>query len=149
MALEAAASFLIAVGLPLWLAVEEMVHQARVWRRCENETKVAGRDLSAESIPDAARRGETTMSQAKVIRDAALEDLRSALRGELLLPQDVGFDGARQIFNAMIDHRPSLIARCAGAAAGTTGRPASFAGSVWTRSTCGSTSRPRGPRHTR
>jgi FAD/FMN-containing dehydrogenase len=56
------------------------------------------------------------MSQATAIRDAALDDLRSALRGEVLLPRDAGFDGARQIFNAMIDHRPALIARCAGAA---------------------------------
>jgi FAD/FMN-containing dehydrogenase len=56
------------------------------------------------------------MSQATVTRDAALEDLRSALRGEVLLPRDPGYDGARQIFNAMIDHRPALIARCAGAA---------------------------------
>jgi FAD/FMN-containing dehydrogenase len=56
------------------------------------------------------------MSQAVVICDTALEDLRSALRGEVLLPRDAGFDGARQIFNAMIDHRPAFIARCAGAA---------------------------------
>ena len=43
-------------------------------------------------------------------------DLRSALRGELLLPGDDGYDAARRIFNAMIDHRPVAIARCAGAA---------------------------------
>ena len=46
----------------------------------------------------------------------SLGDLRSALRGELLLPGDDGYDAARRIFNAMIDHRPVAIARCAGAA---------------------------------
>ena len=56
------------------------------------------------------------MSRMTAIRDTAFEDLRSSLRGEVLLPLDTGYDGARQIFNAMIDHRPALIARCAGAA---------------------------------
>lgn len=37
------------------------------------------------------------------------------LRGELLRPADDGYDGARQVFNGMIDRRPALIARCAGA----------------------------------
>jgi FAD/FMN-containing dehydrogenase len=56
------------------------------------------------------------MSQSTVIGDAALGDLRLALRGDILLPKDAAYDGVRQIFNAMIDHRPALIARCAGAA---------------------------------
>jgi FAD/FMN-containing dehydrogenase len=51
-----------------------------------------------------------------MIRDAALEELRRTLRGDVLLPRDAGYDGARQIFNAMIDHRPAVIARCASAA---------------------------------
>jgi FAD/FMN-containing dehydrogenase len=56
------------------------------------------------------------MSQATVIHKPALEDLRSSLRGDVLLPRDVGYDDARRIFNALIDHRPALIARCVGAA---------------------------------
>jgi hypothetical protein len=56
------------------------------------------------------------MSQATVIGKPVVEDLRSALRGEVLLPLEARYDDARQIFNAMIDHRPALIARCAGAA---------------------------------
>lgn len=46
----------------------------------------------------------------------AATDLRSALRGDLLLPGADGYDTARRIFNAMIDRRPAAIARCAGAA---------------------------------
>ncbi|HKQ65338.1 MAG TPA: FAD-binding oxidoreductase [Methylomirabilota bacterium] len=56
------------------------------------------------------------MSQATAIRKPDIDDLRSALRGAVLLPEDAGYDETRRIFNAMIDHRPALIARCAGAA---------------------------------
>jgi FAD/FMN-containing dehydrogenase len=56
------------------------------------------------------------MSQATMIGKPALDDLRSAVRGEVLLPHDARFNDARQIFNAMIDHRPAVIARCTGAA---------------------------------
>ncbi|MCA9728261.1 MAG: FAD-dependent oxidoreductase, partial [Candidatus Eisenbacteria bacterium] len=41
--------------------------------------------------------------------------LRASLVGELLLPADPGYDGARAIWNAMIDRRPAAIARCLGA----------------------------------
>lgn len=44
------------------------------------------------------------------------EQLRAALRGSLLLSGDPGYDEARSVWNAMIDKRPGLIARCAGAA---------------------------------
>ena len=51
-----------------------------------------------------------------MLTPAALEDFRSSLRGSVLTPADPAYDDARRIFNAMIDHRPALIARCAGAA---------------------------------
>ncbi|MFE1440133.1 FAD-binding oxidoreductase [Streptomyces sp. NPDC058739] len=44
--------------------------------------------------------------------EAALEALREALRGPVLAPGDTGYDGARAIYNAMIDRRPAAIARC-------------------------------------
>ncbi|MGW8764418.1 FAD-binding oxidoreductase [Streptomyces sp. NPDC055815] len=43
----------------------------------------------------------------------AVETLREALRGEVIGPEDAGYDEARQIYNAMIDRRPAVIARCA------------------------------------
>ena len=47
---------------------------------------------------------------------AALAALRDDLTGDVLAPEDVGYDAARAVFNAMIDRRPAVIARCAGAA---------------------------------
>ena len=46
----------------------------------------------------------------------ALDELRSTLSGELFLPEDAGYDDARQIFNVMHDRRPAAIARCASTA---------------------------------
>jgi FAD/FMN-containing dehydrogenase len=51
-----------------------------------------------------------------MISQSARADLRSAVRGSVLAPGDTAYDETRQIFNAMIDHRPALIARCIGAA---------------------------------
>jgi FAD/FMN-containing dehydrogenase len=50
------------------------------------------------------------------LADAAVTVLRTQLRGPLLSPSDDGYDAARTVWNGMIDRRPALIARCAGAA---------------------------------
>jgi len=41
---------------------------------------------------------------------------KSALRGQVILPEDDGYDDARKIWNASVDKRPKVIARCAGVA---------------------------------
>ena len=46
----------------------------------------------------------------------ALDAFRAGFRGPLLAPGDAGYDETRQIWNAMIDRRPALIARCTGTA---------------------------------
>ena len=51
-----------------------------------------------------------------VLKRTEIEDLKDSLRGELLLPGNKGYDGARAVWNAMIDKQPALIARCQGAA---------------------------------
>ena len=40
-------------------------------------------------------------------------ELKSGFKGEVLVPADADYDGARAIWNAMIDKRPALIARAA------------------------------------
>jgi FAD/FMN-containing dehydrogenase len=47
---------------------------------------------------------------------SAIEALRQQLRGELIQPDDAGYDAARKVYNAMIDRYPRLIVRCAGVA---------------------------------
>lgn len=42
----------------------------------------------------------------------ALEPLRAGIRGGVLTAGEPGYDEARRIWNAMIDHRPAVIARC-------------------------------------
>jgi hypothetical protein len=54
--------------------------------------------------------GETTIPRS------AVREFRGSLRGALLLPGEEGYEPARRVWNGMIDRRPALIARCAGAA---------------------------------
>ena len=43
---------------------------------------------------------------------ADLGELRARMRGELVEPDQAGYDDARTVYNAMIDRRPLAIARC-------------------------------------
>src|SRR5258708_24621572 len=42
----------------------------------------------------------------------SIEGLARSRRGELVAPDDPRYDDARRLYNAMIDKRPALIARC-------------------------------------
>ncbi len=44
---------------------------------------------------------------------AKIKELKSSFNGEILLPSDEAYESARKIWNAMIDKRPAIIARCA------------------------------------
>ncbi len=51
-----------------------------------------------------------------MLSEAVTKNFQASLRGQLLTPADNEYDAARKVFNAMIDKRPKLIARCTGAA---------------------------------
>ena len=50
-----------------------------------------------------------------MISPSAMEKFQANLRGPLLQPGEAGYDEARRVWNGMINRRPALIARCAGA----------------------------------
>lgn len=51
-----------------------------------------------------------------VASESAAQRLRTALRGQVLSPDDTAYEEARKVYNGMIDRHPRLIARCAGVA---------------------------------
>lgn len=53
---------------------------------------------------------------AKAMDQSTIDNLKSDLRGELLLPGSTNYDEARSIWNGMIDRKPALIARSLGVA---------------------------------
>ena len=55
---------------------------------------------------------ETGVNTAVALDEEAFQAFRTGLRGELITPADPHYEEARTIYNAMIDKRPALIARC-------------------------------------
>lgn len=51
-----------------------------------------------------------------MMTNVAIDEVRGQLGGEVILPDDPGYDEARALHNAMIDKRPAVIARCGSAA---------------------------------
>ena len=49
-----------------------------------------------------------------MLDETTIEKFKASLGGELIQPNDEGYDDARKVWNAMIDKRPALIARCSG-----------------------------------
>jgi len=59
------------------------------------------------------RGGDKEKEVAKLDR-AKIDGLKKGFAGTVVLPGDGEYDEARQIWNAMIDKRPAVIARCSG-----------------------------------
>ena len=58
------------------------------------------------------RHDDHTRHVAGDLERAAVRGLEQGLSGRLLSPSDRGYDGARRVFNAIVDRRPALIVRC-------------------------------------
>jgi FAD/FMN-containing dehydrogenase len=52
----------------------------------------------------------------KPLDEAATQAFAAHFRGDLIRPEDDTYDQVRRVFNAMIDRRPAIIARCTGVA---------------------------------
>ena len=67
---------------------------------------------TSNKISDSTSRptvGSTSLSPTVV------SALRKRIRGAVLTASDEGYDASRQVWNAMIDRKPGVIARCADA----------------------------------
>ena len=60
-----------------------------------------------DAVPVLTRGGGET-----VVEKAAMKELSDSMRGQVLLPGNVGYEDARKIWNGMFDRRQALIARC-------------------------------------
>jgi FAD/FMN-containing dehydrogenase len=58
----------------------------------------------------------SVVKETIMLTESQTQKLKDAVRGDLLRPLDSSYEPARKVFNAMIDRRPALIARCRGAA---------------------------------
>jgi FAD/FMN-containing dehydrogenase len=58
----------------------------------------------------------TSTPPPEALDPAAVEELRRQFRGTLIAPEAATYEGARRLWNAMVDKRPALIAQPAGAA---------------------------------
>jgi FAD/FMN-containing dehydrogenase len=48
------------------------------------------------------------------LKPEMIDDLKMRLRGPVLLPGEAGYEESRTVWNAMIDRKPALVARCLG-----------------------------------
>ncbi len=50
----------------------------------------------------------------RIVAQSRVDRFMAQLRGQLLGPDEEGYDAARKVWNGMVDKRPALIARCTG-----------------------------------
>src|SRR3954471_17466102 len=60
--------------------------------------------------------GHWAMLVSKPLDEALVQEFAANLRGELIRPEDEGYDATRAIFSGMINKRPAMLVRCAGTA---------------------------------
>src|SRR5207247_4552286 len=58
------------------------------------------------------RRGDSRLPACRGLVSTSVDELRRSLARPVVFPADPDYDTARRGFNALIDRRPALIARC-------------------------------------
>jgi FAD/FMN-containing dehydrogenase len=58
----------------------------------------------------------TNLPSGYPLEEATVEEFAASFGGELIRPEDIGYDEARKVYNGMIDRRPALIVRPTGSA---------------------------------
>ena len=59
-------------------------------------------------------KARTTSGREIDLKQETLDGLKMRLRGPVLVPGDGGYDESRTVWNAMIDRKPAVVARCIG-----------------------------------
>jgi FAD/FMN-containing dehydrogenase len=47
-----------------------------------------------------------------MLQENTIAQFRARVRGEVIAPEDGGYEAARKVYNAMIERRPALVAKC-------------------------------------
>jgi hypothetical protein len=71
------------------------------------------RFVLAGEAPLADLNAKTLTGAGATLRGAEVRELAEAMRGQVLVPGQSGYDQARRIWNGMFDRKPAFIARCA------------------------------------
>src|SRR6516162_10182496 len=80
----------------------------------ETPTRVGTSTLNPNALKRLSTAAEDRSEKATInISEEAIENLKTKVKGQIVLPCDPSYGEVRQIWNAMIDRRPALIVRCA------------------------------------
>ena len=71
------------------------------------------RFVLAGEAPLADLNAKTLTGAGAILRGTEVRELAEAMRGQVLVPGQGGYDQARRIWNGMFDRKPAFIARCA------------------------------------
>ncbi len=104
------------IGLPLAMTLYQLGQSFELvdGERVKNGGSGGSSDGSVDGIVMAKQ--ELIDSKGSVVDESRIQHFRGAFRGEVIGPGDAGYDSARRIWNASIDKRPGLVARCSGTA---------------------------------